>query len=191
MMTSISKKISSIIQMGYSEELAKKALKNNGNDVEKTISFLEKLKRHGCDISDTLTEEDESGSDEEDLEEDEDDPLGFLKGSKKLNVLKNIIYQEDPEEINTAINSAMVALSMGDWEEITRNQEGFLDLLCNNDEIKQVESVKLKKVFNIKDEEGIQKVVALGFPDYLAEQAFYACEKNIDAAVKLLSHKNK
>ncbi|KAK7870521.1 hypothetical protein R5R35_002923 [Gryllus longicercus] len=140
-----------------------------------------------------------------------DDPLAFLRSQPQFQQMRQVI-QQNPQLLNTVLqqigqtNPALLQL-------ISQNQEAFVRML--NEPIagggsgggSGAESVASgNQSANVgadsgmlgpgfiqitpQDKEAIERLKALGFPEHLVIQAYFACEKNENLAANFLLSQN-
>ena len=110
----------------------------------------------------------------------EENPLAFLRESKMFQQIRALI-QQYPHMLSTMLEQIGQS-SPQLLQIISQNQETFIRMI-NEDEAGGMIGV------SPQDREALERLKALGFPEHLAVQAYFACEKKENLAANfLLSH---
>lgn len=148
-----------------------------------------------------------SGVDER--QSDADDPLAFLRSQPQFQQMRQVI-QQNPQLLNAVLqqigqtNPALLQL-------ISQNQESFVRML--NEPVTGAASPAAaaavvpsptggtqaavgpqppQSIIQVtpQDKDAIERLKALGFPEHLVVQAYFACEKNENMAANFLLSQN-
>lgn len=127
-----------------------------------------------------------------------DDPLAFLRGQEQFQQMRQLL-QQNPSMLNAVLqqigqsNPELLQL-------ISQNQEAFIRMI-NEPESSAgggggadgpEDAFGEPGVIHVspQDKEAIERLKALGFPEGLVVQAYFACEKNEDLAANFLLSQN-
>ncbi|XP_056646833.1 UV excision repair protein RAD23 homolog A [Diorhabda carinulata] len=194
--------VQNIIDMGYIRDQVEQALRASFNNPERAVEYL----INGIPPMDESVNEttDLSGVDER--QSDTDDPLAFLRTQPQFQQMRQVI-QQNPQLLNAVLqqigqtNPALLQL-------ISQNQESFVRMLNEptpgalTTETGNITAGSLgtqaaaggppQGVIQItpQDKDAIERLKALGFPEHLVVQAYFACEKNENLAANFLLSQN-
>uniref|UniRef100_U5EWY4 UV excision repair protein RAD23 n=1 Tax=Corethrella appendiculata TaxID=1370023 RepID=U5EWY4_9DIPT len=199
--------IENIMEMGYNREEVERALRASFNNPDRAVEYLM------CGIPDRIEENVLSGAggagtgavsaplDSRGSGEDPDDPLAFLRTQPQFQQMRAAI-QANPELLNAVLqqigqtNPALLQL-------ISDNQEAFVNMLNepiddsnvganDNSDGDRGNDGDGEHIIPLtqQDREAIERLKALGFPEHMVLQAYFACEKNENLAANFLISQN-
>ncbi|KAJ0180502.1 hypothetical protein K1T71_003906 [Dendrolimus kikuchii] len=182
--------VQSIMDMGYNRQQVEQALRASFNNRERAVEYLI------TGIPEELLQEQEAeeGSD--------DDPLAFLRDQPQFQQMRAVI-QQNPSLLNTVLqqigqsNPALLQV-------ISQHQQAFVQMLnepvnasaagaAPEDSAAEAQQPpQSQNVIQIspQDKEAIERLKALGFPEHMVIQAYFACEKNENLAANFLLSQN-
>ncbi|XP_037302383.1 UV excision repair protein RAD23 homolog A-like [Manduca sexta] len=187
--------VQSIMDMGYNRQQVEQALRASFNNRERAVEYL-------------ITGIPEDLLQEQDAEESsEEDPLGFLRDQPQFQQMRAVI-QQNPNLLNAVLqqigqtNPALLHV-------ISQHQHAFVRMLnepvnapasgaaataaaAADDGAADVQSPQPQNVIQVspQDKEAIERLKALGFPEHMVIQAYFACEKNENLAANFLLSQN-
>lgn len=181
--------VQSIMDMGYNRQQVEQALRASFNNRERAVEYL-------------ITGIPEELLQEQDVEESSDeDPLGFLRTQPQFQQMRAVI-QQNPSLLNTVLqqigqtNPALL-------QAISQHQQAFVRMLnepvsgsaagAAAEEVAADSQVpQAPNVIQVspQDKEAIERLKALGFPEHMVVQAYFACEKNENLAANFLLSQN-
>ncbi|XP_047527788.1 UV excision repair protein RAD23 homolog A [Vanessa atalanta] len=191
--------VQSIMDMGYNRQQVEQALRASFNNRERAVEYL-------------ITGIPEELLQEQEVEESsDDDPLGFLRDQPQFQQMRAVI-QQNPNLLNTVLqqigqtNPALL-------QAISQHQQAFVRMLNEPvntpptaaaaaaaaaaavvapDEVATDNPPQSQNVLQISplDKEAIERLKALGFPEHMVIQAYFACEKNENLAANFLLSQN-
>lgn len=198
--------VRNIIDMGYDRSQVIQALRASFNNPDRAVEYL----INGIPVMDeqeTVNETaDMSGVDEQ--QSNSEDPLAFLRNQPQFQQMRQVI-QQNPQLLNAVLqqigqtNPALLQL-------ISRNQESFVRML-NEPSSGATPAAATQNVsagagplggnqaagvqpsliqVTPQDKDAIERLKALGFPEHLVIQAYFACEKNENLAANFLLSQN-
>jgi len=181
--------VQNIVDMGYERSQVEAALRASFNNPDRAVEYL----ITGIP-SDPDLQEPPTGPEQQ---EESEEPLGFLRSQPQFQQMRSVV-QQNPELLNTVLqqigqsNPALLQL-------ISQHQEEFVRMLNEpvgssganpttpasggNPTTHQVPVTP-------QDKEAIERLKALGFPEHLVVQAYFACEKNENLAANFLLSQN-
>ncbi|CAH2259243.1 jg10015 [Pararge aegeria aegeria] len=193
--------VQSIMDMGYNRLQVEQALRASFSNRERAVEYL-------------ITGIPEELLQEQEVEEssDSDDPLGFLRDQPQFQQMRAVI-QQNPNLLNTVLqqigqtNPALL-------QAISQHQQAFVRML--NEPISASPATNMgataataiaptegvaadspvtqspQNVIQVssQDKEAIERLKALGFPEHMVIQAYFACEKNENLAANFLLSQN-
>lgn len=186
--------VQSIMDMGYNRQQVEQALRASFNNRERAVEYL-------------ITGIPEDLLQEQDAEESsEEDPLGFLRDQPQFQQMRAVI-QQNPNLLNAVLqqigqtNPALLHV-------ISQHQQAFVRMLnepvnapasgaaataaaAADDGAADVQSPQPQNVIQVspQDKEAIERLKALGFPEHMVIQAYFACEKNENLAANFYYRK--
>jgi len=133
-----------------------------------------------------------------------ENPLGFLRNSEMFQQMRMLI-QRNPGMLNTVLQQ-MAQSNPELLQTISQNQDAFMRMIneveSSYDQVRSRsesdiqaglnESSGLPGTLEIsqQDKEAIDRLKALGFPEHLVVQAYFACDKNENLAANFLLSQN-
>ncbi|XP_045491410.1 UV excision repair protein RAD23 homolog A-like [Colias croceus] len=186
--------VQSIMDMGYNRQQVEQALRASFNNRERAVEYLI------TGIPDDILQEQEAE------ESADDDPLSFLRDQPQFQQMRAVI-QQNPNLLNTVLqqigqsNPALL-------QAISQHQQAFVRMLnepvnapsggaavAAPEEVVVPESQLNQQPQNVihvspQDKEAIERLKALGFPEHMVIQAYFACEKNENLAANFLLSQN-
>jgi len=195
--------VRNIMDMGYEKEQVEAALRASYNNPDRAVEYLINGIPPILDEQEAVNESaDMSGVDER--QSDADDPLAFLRNQPQFQQMRSVI-QHNPQLLNAVLqqigqtNPALLQL-------ISQNQEAFVRML--NEPTQGAPAVPANAPaaaplgtqaaggqpgmiqVTPQDKDAIERLKALGFPEHLVVQAYFACEKNENLAANFLLSQN-
>ncbi|UXI18229.1 DNA methyltransferase 1-associated protein 1 [Sarcoptes scabiei] len=204
------KMVTQIMEMGYERNQVERALRASFNNPNRAVEYL----ISGIPDDNNSGSQSNLASDVESRESAETassdaNPLEFLREQPVFQQLRQSV-QQNPSLLQTMIeqlgrnNPRLLML-------ITQNQEAFLRMLnepnvtppssntpssqeLESNPITSSEQQQQSNLINLigtaqispQDKEAIDRLKALGFPEYLVVQAYFACDKNENMAANFL-----
>lgn len=182
--------VQSIIDMGYNRQQVEQALRASFNNRERAVEYLI------TGIPEDLLQEVEAE------ESSDEDPLAFLREQPQFQQMRAVI-QQNPSLLNTVLqqigqtNPALL-------QAISQHQQAFVRMLNEpvnptSGSIAAEENISENQVphqpqnviqVSPQDREAIERLKALGFPEHMVIQAYFACEKNENLAANFLLSQN-
>ncbi|XP_053625834.1 UV excision repair protein RAD23 homolog A [Plodia interpunctella] len=183
--------VQSIMDMGYNRQQVEQALRASFNNRERAVEYLI------TGIPEELLQEQEGE------EGTDDDPLAFLRDQPQFQQMRAVI-QQNPNLLN-AVLQQIGQTNPALLQAISQHQQAFVRML--NEPINPsassgaaaeesaVESGQPQTPHNViqvspQDKEAIERLKALGFPEHMVIQAYFACEKNENLAANFLLSQN-
>ncbi|XP_068629737.1 UV excision repair protein RAD23 homolog A [Battus philenor] len=182
--------VQSIMDMGYSRQQVEQALRASFSNRERAVEYLI------TGIPEELLQEQEAE------ESSDEDPLAFLRDQPQFQQMRAVI-QQNPSLLNTVLqqigqtNPALL-------QAISQHQQAFVRMLnepvnpsssAASIEDSVAENPPPQAAQNViqvspQDKEAIERLKALGFPEHMVIQAYFACEKNENLAANFLLSQN-
>lgn len=183
--------IQSIMDMGYDRPQVEQALRASFNNRERAVEYLI------TGIPEELLHEQEAE------ESSDEDPLAFLRDQPQFQQMRAVI-QQNPNLLNAVLqqigqtNPALLQV-------ISQHQEAFVRMLnepvnpsaagvASDENVADIQQPQLgsQNVIQVsaQDKEAIERLKALGFPEHMVIQAYFACEKNENLAANFLLSQN-
>lgn len=196
--------VRNIMDMGYGREQVEQALRASFNNPDRAVEYLINGIPSLLDEQEVVNESaDMSGVDERQSEAG--DPLAFLRTQPQFQQMRQLI-QQNPQLLNAVLqqigqtNPALLQL-------ITQNQESFVRMLnepvsgsgnagggalpAGGGNLGQAAGAQPTGIqVTPQDKDAIERLKALGFPEHLVVQAYFACEKNENLAANFLLSQN-
>jgi UV excision repair protein RAD23 len=197
--------VQNIIDMGYARDQVEQALRASFNNPDRAVEYLINGIPPMDDQEAVNETADLSGVDER--QSDTDDPLAFLRTQPQFQQMRHVI-QQNPQLLNAVLqqigqtNPALLQL-------ISQNQESFVRMLneptpgaatTGGGNIPSGGSLGSQAAtggppqgmiqVTPQDKDAIERLKALGFPEHLVVQAYFACEKNENLAANFLLSQN-
>ncbi|KYN29805.1 UV excision repair protein RAD23 like protein B [Trachymyrmex cornetzi] len=191
--------VNNIMDMGYEREQVVQALRASFNNPDRAVEYL--ITGIPAQLFEDPPEDPPEA--QEQLQDQSQDPLAFLRLQPQFQQMRQVI-QQNPQLLNNLLqqigstNPALLQL-------ISQNQEAFVRML--NEPVCRAFS-RIGAVnggpgagaatgvgsgliqITPQDREAIERLKALGFPEHLVVQAYFACEKNENLAANFLLSQN-
>lgn len=193
--------VQNIVDMGYERSAVTQALRASFNNPDRAVEYLI------TGIPAAAVEEEGSVAASESQGTESEDPLEFLRTQPQFQQMRTVV-QQNPELLPTVLqqigqsNPALLEL-------ISHNQEAFVRMLnepvaggggggatppvappSSGGTEAGAGSILGRVQVSPQDEEAIERLKALGFPEHLVIQAYFACEKNENLAANFLLSQN-
>uniref|UniRef100_A0A1B6CIE2 UV excision repair protein RAD23 n=2 Tax=Clastoptera arizonana TaxID=38151 RepID=A0A1B6CIE2_9HEMI len=176
--------VQNIVDMGYDRDQVEAALRASYNNPDRAVEYL--LTGIPSESSDSTPPPTNTPS------ESSEEPLAFLRSQPQFQQMRSVV-QQNPDLLNAVLqqigqtNPALLQL-------ISQNQEAFVRMLNEPQSGSgggQAVSMSPAAVpVTPQDKEAIERLKALGFPEHLVVQAYFACEKNENLAANFLLSQN-
>ncbi|KAI5633083.1 UBA/TS-N domain-containing protein [Phthorimaea operculella] len=156
--------VQSIMDMGYNRQQVEQALRASFNNRERAVEYLI------TGIPEELLQEqevEEEGNDE--------DPLAFLRDQPQFQQMRAVI-QQNPNLLNAVL------------QQIGQTNPVLLQAISQPQQPALPQNVAIQ--VSPQDKEAIERLKALGFPEHMVIQAYFACEKNENLAANFLLSQN-
>lgn len=203
--------VAQITEMGYEREEVERALRASYNNPDRAVEYLLTgvlPPEHEPQSESPPTGGNTQSSNNSSLSSgNEGEPLSFLRTQPQFQQMRQVI-QQNPQLLNAVLqqigqsNPQLLQL-------ISQNQESFVRML-NEPAATQgsnpspgsggaatgggagfpLESSLNQTQISPQDREAIERLKALGFPEYLVIQAYFACDKNENLAANFLLSQN-
>ncbi|XP_066590971.1 UV excision repair protein RAD23 homolog A [Prorops nasuta] len=194
--------VNNIMDMGYEREQVEQALRASFNNPDRAVEYL--LTGIPAQLFEDPPEDPPES--QEPIQEQGQDPLAFLRMQPQFQQMRQVI-QQNPQLLNAVLqqigqtNPALLQL-------ISQNQEAFVRMLNEPVEPTSGAGARVLPVsaaavasasagagagpiqITPQDKEAIERLKALGFPEHLVVQAYFACEKNENLAANFLLSQN-
>lgn len=185
--------IQSIMDMGYNRQQVEQALRASYNNRERAVEYLI------TGIPDDLLQE-------QDIDEgSEEDPLSFLRDQPQFQQMRSVI-QQNPSLLN-AVLQQIGQTNPALLQAISQHQQAFVRMLNEPttptpgsapvslhapEESAEAAAPQAQNIIQVspQDKEAIERLKALGFPEHMVIQAYFACEKNENLAANFLLSQN-
>ncbi|CAG9767796.1 unnamed protein product [Ceutorhynchus assimilis] len=198
--------VKNIMDMGYARDQVESALRASFNNPDRAVEYLITgiPQIYESEVSEST---DMSGVDQS--QSDAEDPLAFLRTQPQFQQMRQVI-QQNPQLLNAVLqqigqtNPALLQL-------ISQNQESFVRMInepapgatpaanppstgaspvTGGAQPAPGNPVGIPIQVNQQDKDAIDRLKALGFPEHLVVQAYFACEKNENLAANFLLSQN-
>ncbi|XP_044260131.1 UV excision repair protein RAD23 homolog B [Tribolium madens] len=193
--------VQNIVDMGYPRDQVEQALRASYNNPDRAVEYL----INGIPAMGEDQEAAPSMSGIDERQSDASDPLAFLRSQPQFQQMKQVV-QQNPQLLNAVLqqlgqtNPALLNL-------ISQNQESFVRLLNEPSTGAPAATGNAPAApvaaqgggtppqgttiqFTPQDKDAIERLKALGFPEHLVVQAYFACEKNENLAANFLLSQN-
>lgn len=183
--------VQSIMDMGYNRQQVEQALRASFNNRERAVEYL-------------ITGIPEELLQEQDVEEGSDeDPLAFLRDQPQFQQMRAVI-QQNPNLLN-AVLQQIGQTNPALLQAISQHQQAFVRMLnepaapatggaaaVDESAVEAPQPQQPQNVIQVspQDKEAIERLKALGFPEHMVIQAYFACEKNENLAANFLLSQN-
>ncbi|XP_063620338.1 UV excision repair protein RAD23 homolog A [Cydia splendana] len=182
--------VQSIMDMGYNRQQVEQALRASFNNRERAVEYL-------------ITGIPEELLQEQDVDEGSDeDPLAFLRDQPQFQQMRAVI-QQNPNLLN-AVLQQIGQTNPALLQAISQHQQAFVRMLNEpvnpssgaaaavEDSAADAPQAQPPNVIQVspQDKEAIERLKALGFPEDMVIQAYFACEKNENLAANFLLSQN-
>ncbi|XP_026284332.1 UV excision repair protein RAD23 homolog B isoform X4 [Frankliniella occidentalis] len=210
--------VQNIVDMGYDRDQVEQALRASFNNPDRAVEYLiNGIPAQALDAVPQDAGQDDADPDPAPPSSPADEPLAFLRSQPQFQQMRQII-QSNPQLLNTVLqqigqtNPALLQL-------ISQNQEAFVNMLnepagsapaapsdgsgsANEPAVPAAgrggggrggnafEDAPGVIQISAQDREAIERLKALGFPEHLVIQAYFACEKNENLAANFLLSQN-
>lgn len=166
--TATSEYMQTIMELGFSENEARAALAASMNDPDRAVDFL---------LSGTIPVDAAPNESNNNVTA----AFDFLRSQPQFAQMRNLVRQHPEllEEVLRRIGSSNPSL----MTMISENQEAFMELINRDDD---TEDNTLTIEVTEEDKQAIDRLKALGFPEDLVIQAYFACDKNENMAANFL-----
>ncbi|XP_005994200.1 UV excision repair protein RAD23 homolog A isoform X1 [Latimeria chalumnae] len=192
--------VTEIMAIGYERERVVAALRASFNNPHRAVEYL-LTGIPGNPVQESApTEENQPAG--ENLASESDNPLDFLRDQPQFQNMRQVIQQ------NPALFAALLQ-QLGQenpqlLQQISQNQEQFIQMLNEplgemaemadiegelgaiGEDLPQTNYIQVTP----QEKEAIERLKALGFPENLVIQAYFACEKNENLAANFLLSQN-
>lgn len=178
--------VQSIMDMGYNRQQVEQALRASFNNRERAVEYLI------TGIPEELLQEQEAE------EGPDDDPLAFLRDQPQFQQMRAVI-QQNPNLLN-AVLQQIGQTNPALLQAISEHQQAFVRMLNEPINPSAGGSVADESAIELpatqqpqvsqQDKEAIERLKALGFPEHMVIQAYFACEKNENLAANFLLSQN-
>ncbi|XP_057329084.1 UV excision repair protein RAD23 homolog B [Microplitis mediator] len=205
--------VNNIMDMGYERERVEQALRASFNNPDRAVEYL--ITGIPAQLFDDLPDDNAPEGADAILEQgggEAGDPLAFLRSQPQFQQMRGVV-QQNPQLLNAVLqqigqsNPALLQL-------ISQNQDAFIRMLNeptaagggapltgSNQAVRgtggtgagaDAVNPAVAGVIPIspQDREAVDRLKALGFPEHLALQAYFACEKNENLAANFLLSQN-
>ncbi|XP_045469280.1 UV excision repair protein RAD23 homolog B isoform X2 [Harmonia axyridis] len=200
------KMVKNITDMGYARDQVEQALRASFNNPDRAVEYLINGIPANLDEQEAVSA-DMSGVDERQSEAG--DPLAFLRTQPQFQQMR-LVIQQNPQLLNAVLqqigqtNPALLQL-------ISQNQESFVRMLNEPTPAQgsaatpantttgpvppltqPASAVPTSGMIQVtpQDKDAIERLKALGFPEHLVVQAYFACDKNENLAANFLLSQN-
>ncbi|XP_034948016.1 UV excision repair protein RAD23 homolog B isoform X2 [Chelonus insularis] len=197
--------VNNIMDMGYEREQVEQALRASFNNPDRAVEYL--LTGIPAQLFDDMPEdssESQAGINVPAI--NDQDPLAFLRSQPQFQQMRQVI-RHNPQLLNAVLqqigqsNPALLQL-------ISQNREAFVRMMnepgSTGGSTAQAGSLPASNPsgrggnggatgvipVSQQDREAIERLKALGFPEHLVLQAYFACDKNENLAANFLLSQN-
>lgn len=162
--------IQSIMELGYSEIQVREALAASMNNPDRAVEFL---------ISGSVPVEDAPNDGNHNVA-----ALEYLRNQPQFAQMRELV-QQHPELLEHVLREIGQS-NPGLMRTIAENQEQFMEMLNGENDVGEIDENTLAIEVTEEDKAAIDRLKALGFPEDLVIQAYFACDKNENLAANFL-----
>uniref|UniRef100_A0A0A9WQU4 UV excision repair protein RAD23 n=1 Tax=Lygus hesperus TaxID=30085 RepID=A0A0A9WQU4_LYGHE len=194
--------VQNIVDMGYERSQVEAALNASFNNPDRAVEYLLTGIPADPELNDqvSVSESQDSVREASVAGGNAAEPLGFLRTQPQFQQMRTVV-QQNPELLNTVLqqigqsNPALLRL-------ISQHQEEFVRMLNEPSDGSTGggggvgaanpagAGSQIAVPVTPQDKEAIERLKALGFPEHLVVQAYFACEKNENLAANFLLSQN-
>ncbi|XP_040574822.1 UV excision repair protein RAD23 homolog A [Lepeophtheirus salmonis] len=199
------KMVQNIVDMGYDKEQVVSALRASFNNPDRAVEYLingiprslletaqsESTEAPSSESSLSTVPAPGSGNEPSSaVPASGDNPLAFLRNQDQFQQMRRLL-QSNPSMLN-AVLQQIGESNPQLLEMISQNQEDFIRLINESNEAPVTEragsGLADPGFINLtpQDRDAIDRLKALGFPEHLVVQAYFACERNENMAANFL-----
>ncbi|XP_077399253.1 UV excision repair protein RAD23 homolog B isoform X2 [Vanacampus margaritifer] len=207
--------VTEMMLMGYEREQVVEALRASFNNPDRAVEYLlsgipgrDQVQARGSDTASSGAPAGPTGDiiDPENMDTSQDNPLNFLRNQPQFHMMRHLIQQN--ASLLPALLQEIGRENPELLQEISNHQEHFIQMLneplpespgsmahdSGGSGSAQSDSQSGSNMSYIQvtpqEKEAIERLKALGFPEGLVIQAYFACEKNENLAVNFLLQQN-
>jgi len=181
--------VQNIVDMGYGRDQVEAALRASYNNPDRAVEYLITGIPAETDADAAPAPGDPDTPPTANIAADGEEPLAFLRSQPQFQQMRSVV-QQNPDLLNAVLqqigqtNPALLQL-------ISQNQEAFVRML-NEPQGGATATAPAPTAVPVspQDKEAIERLKALGFPEHLVIQAYFACEKNENLAANFLLSQN-
>ncbi|XP_046674893.1 UV excision repair protein RAD23 homolog A isoform X2 [Homalodisca vitripennis] len=180
--------VQNIVDMGYDRDQVEAALRASFNNPDRAVEYL----LTGIPVETDAAPAVAPGDPDTPPIAEGEEPLAFLRSQPQFQQMRSVV-QQNPDLLNAVLqqigqtNPALLQL-------ISQNQEAFVRMLNEPQGGAATAGTPVLPPTAVpvtpQDKEAIERLKALGFPEHLVIQAYFACEKNENLAANFLLSQN-